>query len=108
MPELNAMFSALADPTRRAILARLLEGAASVGELAEPFSLGVRTISKHIAVLENAGLISRENQGQRRLSRLEARPLAQLDEWLGPYRSVWNERHANIDTVLANLKRKKQ
>jgi len=108
MSNLDAVFAALSDPTRRAILRRLLRGDASVGELAEPFSLSVRTISKHIAVLENAGLIARESRGQQRLSRLVPKRLAEVDAWLAPYRDVWIERHANIDELVTKLRGKKQ
>lgn len=105
MSNLDAVFSALADPTRRAILARLRTGEASVGELAEPFALGLRTVSKHIGVLEHAGLISRESRGQRRLSRLEPGALQSIDTWLDEYRDVWSERHANIARLLSDIRK---
>ena len=108
MRNLDMIFSALADPTRRAILARLRLGEASVGELAAPFALGLRTISKHIGVLEQAGLISRESQGQRRLSRLEPSALQNVDAWLDEYRGIWIERHANIDKLLSDIRKGKK
>ena len=86
---LNATFAALADSTRRAILARLASGQASVSELAEPFEMTQPAISKHLKVLERAGLISRERDAQRRPSRLVGRPLAEASEWLEQYRQFW-------------------
>src|SRR6187399_2955931 len=88
---LDATFSALADPTRRAILARLAQGEASVLELAQPFAMSQPAISKHLKVLERAGLISRRVDAQRRLSRIEARPLAEATGWLEDYRHFWEE-----------------
>jgi DNA-binding transcriptional ArsR family regulator len=99
---LDATFAALADRTRRAILARLRDGAASIGELAEPFDLTPRAISKHVAVLEAAGLVTRERDAQRRPSRLRAEPLISVDDWLEAYRPVWKGRfrrlHQQLDT----------
>ena len=89
---LSATFAALADPTRRAILARLGDGEATVTELAEPFSMTPRAVSKHIAVLEAAGLVSRGREAQRRPSRIRAEPLADIDRWLGSYRRLWEDR----------------
>lgn len=103
---LDAVFAALADPTRRAILARLAEGGAgdvSVAELAEPFQLSQPAISKHLKVLEQAGLVSRGRDAQRRPRRLEAAPLAGATEWLEKYRVFWEGRYARLDTVLASL-----
>src|SRR6201981_3869466 len=86
---LSTTFAALADPTRRAILARLAAGEATVGELAEPFSMTQPAVSKHLKVLEKAGLISRGRDAQRRPRRLEAKPLAEANEWLEGYRQFW-------------------
>ena len=101
---LDATFAALADPTRRAILARLAAGAASVTELAEPFAMSQPAISKHLRVLERAGLISSGRDAQRRPRRLEARPLAEADAWLENYRRFWEESFQRLDDVLAELK----
>lgn len=101
---LDATFAALADPTRRAILARLASGDASVLELAEPFELSQPAISKHIKVLERAGLVSRGRDAQRRPSRLEAKPLAEASEWLATYRQFWEGSYARLDAVLEELK----
>src|ERR671916_2837307 len=89
---LDATFSALADPTRRAILARLARGDASVTELAKPFAMSQPAISKHLKVLERAGLISRGRDAQRRPCRLQAKPLAEADGWLEAYRQLWESR----------------
>ncbi|PCC72203.1 DNA-binding transcriptional regulator, ArsR family [Nannocystis exedens] len=97
---LSTIFAALADPTRRAILERLRAGEASVVELAEPFALSVRAISKHIGVLEAAGLVTRERDGQRRPSRIRAEPLAHVDRWLEGYRQLWNRRFDRLDERL--------
>jgi DNA-binding transcriptional ArsR family regulator len=104
---LDATFSALADPTRRAILARLACGAATVNELAEPFAMSQPAISKHLKVLERAGLIARDREGQRRPSRLEAKRLAEASAWLEQYREFWETSFARLDAVLSDLKRKK-
>ena len=101
---LDATFAALADPTRRAILARLASGDASVTELAEPFSMSQPAISKHLKVLEHAGLVSRGRDAQRRPRRLEAKPLAQANEWLERYREYWEESFRNLDILLDELK----
>ena len=101
---LDATFAALADPTRRAILARLASGEASVNELAEPFRMSQPAISKHLKVLERAGLISRGRDAQRRPRRLEARPLAQASEWLEGYREFWEARFQNLDALLDVMK----
>jgi DNA-binding transcriptional ArsR family regulator len=97
---LDATFGALADRTRRAILARLRDGAASIGELAQPFDLTPRAISKHVAVLEAAGLVTRERDAQRRPSRLRAEPLMSVDEWLETYRPVWKGRFQRLHQQL--------
>jgi DNA-binding transcriptional ArsR family regulator len=101
---LNATFAALADPTRRAILARLALGEASVMELAEPFAMTQPAISKHLKVLERAGLISRGRDAQRRPRRLEAQPLAEANEWLENYRRFWEESFQRLDDLLDELK----
>src|SRR3954471_3826023 len=101
---LDATFAALADPTRRAILARLASGEASVPELAEPFAMTQPGISKHLKVLERAGLISRDRDAQRRPSRLEAKPLAEASEWLENYRQFWEASFERLDGLLDELK----
>ena len=101
---LDATFAALADPTRRAILARLAQGEASVLELAEPFSLSQPAISKHLKVLERAGLVSQGRDAQRRPRRLEAKPLAEATAWLERYRQFWERRFEKLDAVLDELK----
>ncbi len=105
---LDATFAALADPTRRAILARLASGQASVTELAEPFAMSQPAISKHLKVLERAGLISRGRDAQRRPRRLEAMPLAQVTEWLEGYRRFWEGSFQRLDTLLDELKTKRK
>ena len=101
---LDATFAALADPTRRAILARLASGAASVTELAEPFAMSQPAISKHLRVLEHAGLISRGRDAQRRPRRLEAKPLAEANDWLEHYRQFWEQSFNRLDDLLEELK----
>ena len=101
---LDATFAALADPTRRAILARLASGEASVTELAEPFAMTQPAISKHLKVLERSGLISRDRDAQRRPSRLEAKPLAEASEWLEHYRQFWETSFQRLDDLLVELK----
>jgi DNA-binding transcriptional ArsR family regulator len=101
---LDATFAALADPTRRAILARLASGEASVAELAEPFAMTQPAISKHLKVLERAGLISRGRDAQRRPRRLEAQPLAEATAWLEAYRRFWAGRFERLDALLDELK----
>ncbi len=103
--ELDATFQALADPTRRAILARLAQGEASVMELAEPFAMSQPAISKHLKVLENAGLISRGRDAQRRPCKLEAAPLAEATSWLIEYRKFWEKQFGQLDSLLDELKR---
>ena len=102
--QLDTTFAALADPTRRAILARLVKGEASVQELSEPFAMSQPAISKHLRVLERAGLISRGRDAQRRPCRLEAQPLAEANEWLERYRECWEQNFARLDTLLEELK----
>jgi DNA-binding transcriptional ArsR family regulator len=101
---LDATFAALADPTRRAILARLASGEASVMELTKPFAMTQPAISKHLKVLERAGLISRGRDAQRRPRRLEARPLAEATGWLEGYRQFWEGRFQRLDALLEQLK----
>lgn len=101
---LDATFTALADPTRRAILARLATGEASVTELAEPFSISQPAISKHLRVLERAGLISRGRDAQRRPRRIEAQPLADASGWLETYRRIWEGNYQRLDALLDQLK----
>lgn len=103
-PDLDAIFAALADPTRRAIVARLAVGEASVAELVEPFAMSQPAISKHLKVLERAGLVSRGRDAQRRPCRLEAQPLAQANEWLERYRKAWEQNFARLDLLLEELK----
>jgi DNA-binding transcriptional ArsR family regulator len=103
---LDATFAALADPTRRAILARLRAGEASVAELAEPFEMSQPAISKHLRVLERAGLVSSVRDAQRRPRRLEARPLAEATEWLEGYRRFWEASFARLDDLIEELKRR--
>ena len=101
---LSATFAALADPTRRAILARLASGQASVTELAEPFAMSQPAISKHLKVLERAGLISRGRDAQRRPRRLEPKPLADATQWLERYRRIWEGNYQRLDAVLGAMK----
>lgn len=100
---LNATFAALADPTRRAILARLASGEASVNELAEPFSMSQPAISKHLKILERAGLISGGRDAQRRPRRLEAAPLAEANQWLERYREFWDGSFRRLDALLVEM-----
>jgi DNA-binding transcriptional ArsR family regulator len=102
--QLSLTFSALADPTRRAILSRLARGEASVKELAEPFDMSLPAVSKHLKVLQRAGLISRSRHAQWRPCRLRARPLAEADRWLEGYRRFWEEAFGRLDTVLEQMK----
>lgn len=105
--QLNSTFAALADPTRRAILARLASGEATVSELAEPFDMTQPAISKHLKVLEQAGLISRDRDAQRRPSRLEPKRLAEASAWLDRYRQFWEASFNRLDAVLDDRTRKK-
>ena len=102
-PSLNSTFAALADPTRRAILARLALGETSVLELAKPFAMSQPAISKHLRVLEQAGLVSRGRDAQRRPRRLEAEPLAEATGWLMNYRDFWEASYERLDAVLDEL-----
>jgi len=101
---LDATFAALADPTRRAILARLALGEATVLELADPFDMTQPAISKHLKVLERAGLISRGRDAQRRPCRIEARALGEANDWLESYRRLWDSNFRKLDAVLQELK----
>jgi DNA-binding transcriptional ArsR family regulator len=101
---LDLTFAALADPTRRAILARLAAGEATVTELARPFAMSQPAISKHLKVLEGAGLVSRGQDAQRRPRRLEAKPLAVANEWLERYRKYWEANYERLDALLEELK----
>lgn len=102
--QLSAVFSALADPTRRAILTRLTQGDATVAELAAPFSVSQPAISRHLKVLEQAGLVSRSRRATARLSHLEAEPLREATEWLASYREYWDESYDRLDGLLAALR----
>jgi DNA-binding transcriptional ArsR family regulator len=103
---LDATFLALADPTRRAILARLAKGEASVSELAEPFAISQPAISKHLKVLERAGLIQAGQDGSRRPRRIDPRPLADASAWLERYREGWEQHFGRLDALLDELQRK--
>jgi DNA-binding transcriptional ArsR family regulator len=105
---LDATFAALADPTRRAILARLAAGAASVGELAEPFAMSQPAISKHLKVLERAGLVARGRAAQRRPRRIEGQPLAEASAWLERYRQFWEGTFQRLDALLDELKTREE
>ena len=104
--QLSSVFRALADPTRRAILERLAEGEASVSELAEPFDMSLPAISKHLKVLEKAGLITRGRDAQWRPCRLEVGPLKDVDSWMGAYRHFWEESFDRLDVYLQELQGK--
>ena len=101
--QLSLVFGALADPTRRAILTRLAEGEATVAQLAAPFSVSQPAISKHLKVLEHAGLVSRTRRATARLSRLEAAPLREVTTWLARYQRFWDESHERLDDLLTVL-----
>ncbi len=103
---LSARFAALADPTRRAILARLSDGEASVNELAAPFDMSLPAVSKHIKVLERAGLISRGREAQWRPCRLEAKALQPMDDWIAQYRALWVARFDKLETYLKDTRQK--
>ncbi|HEX9705799.1 MAG TPA: metalloregulator ArsR/SmtB family transcription factor [Gemmatimonadales bacterium] len=105
---LDATFAALADPTRRAILARLASGEASVTELARPFEMSQPAISKHLKVLERAGLVSRGRDAQRRPRRLAAKPLAEANGWLEGYRRFWEGSFRQLDTLLEQMKARRK
>ena len=108
MQHLDLVFSALADPTRRAILARLARGEATVNELVEPFELSQPTISKHLKVLEGAGLVSRGREAQFRPVRLNAAPLADAAEWIGDYRRFWEANFDRLEAYVDEMKRKEK
>ena len=101
--QLDSVFNALADPTRRAILARLTAGEANVAELAAPFRMSQPAVSRHLKVLEQAGLISRHRQATARLSRLEAEPLREATVWLADYREFWIQSYERLDELVARL-----
>ena len=101
--QLTATFAALADPTRRAILARLLTGECSVTELAEPFEMSMPAVSKHLRVLERAGLIARRREAQFRPCRIEPGPLKDVAQWMERYRAVWDERFDRLDAYLQQM-----
>jgi DNA-binding transcriptional ArsR family regulator len=101
--KLSVIFSALADPTRRAILARLMDGDATVSELAEPFDVTLPAISRHLKVLEAAGLITRSRNAQWRTSSLQAAPLKEVTDWMEPYRRFWDENFTRLDAHLKRL-----
>jgi len=103
---LDATFAALADPTRRAILSRLASGEASVTELAEPFEMSMPAISKHLKVLERAGLIARGREAQWRPCRLEPAPLKEVADWVGHYRTFWERRFERLDSYLREVQAK--
>src|SRR5579863_2332514 len=105
---LSTTFAALADPTRRAILARLVSGQVSVTELAEPFAMSMPAISKHLKVLEHAGLIARSREAQWRPCRLEAGPLKNVADWMERYRIFWEQSFDRLDDYLHELKNKKE
>jgi DNA-binding transcriptional ArsR family regulator len=104
--QLSTTFAALADPTRRAILSRLAKGQASVTEIAEPFDMTLPAISKHLKVLEHAGLIARGREAQWRPCRLEAGPLKDVDDWVERYRHFWEQSFDRLETYLQELQRK--
>ena len=104
--QLSTTFAALADPTRRAILARLLSGECSVTELAEPFDMSMPAVSKHLRVLERAGLIARRREAQWRRCRIEAGPLKEVATWAERYRHIWEERLDRLDKYLQHVKAK--
>lgn len=108
MDQLSAVFNALSDPTRRAILARLAEGDRTVAELTAPFGVSQPAISRHLKVLERAGLVSRNRRATTRPSHLEAEPLREASEWLARYQAFWDESHERLDALLAALQRPPQ
>jgi DNA-binding transcriptional ArsR family regulator len=106
--ELNSAFHALGDPTRRAILSRLVDGEATVSELMEPFRLTQPTISKHLKVLERAGLIEGGRDAQRRPRRLAPHAMQDIASWIEPFRQQWDSRFRNLDAHLANIKKQEK
>lgn len=105
---LSVTFAALADPTRRAILARLRSGECSVGELAQPFEMSKPAVSKHLRVLERAGLIAQRRDAQWRRCRIQAGPLKEVSEWAERYRQIWDARLDRLDTYLTNIQAKEK
>ena len=103
-PDLDAVFAALADPTRRAILSRLAAGEASVNEIAAPFEMSQPAVSKHLKVLERAGLVERDVDRQRRPARLKAEPMAEAAQWLETFRRFWSSSFDQLDSLLEELK----
>jgi DNA-binding transcriptional ArsR family regulator len=101
--QLDATFTALADPTRRAILARLMSGEASVNELAEPFSISQPAVSKHLKILERAGLVTRSRDATRRPVKIEAGPMREAADWLSNYRKFWEQSYQRLDALLEVL-----
>jgi DNA-binding transcriptional ArsR family regulator len=106
--QLSTTFSALADPTRRAILARLTEGEATVNELAAPHAMSLPSLSRHLKVLERAGLVVKGRSAQWRPCRLEAAPLVEADAWMAPYRSFFEKRFARLEAQLANERKEEE
>ena len=106
--ELSATFAALADPTRRAIVSRLAEGEATVNQLAEPFHLKLPTVSKHLKVLQRAGLVTQGRNAQWRPCRLETAPLKEVADWVNRYRRIWEERFGQLDVYLNELQAKER
>jgi DNA-binding transcriptional ArsR family regulator len=106
--ELSSIFAALADPTRRAILARLADGEATVNELAEPFPVSLQAVSKHLKVLERAGLITRGREAQWRPCRLETAPLVVASEWIGTYQETWQDRFERLDQEIDRIQHKQK
>lgn len=106
MDRLNETFAALADPTRRAIVMRLATGEATVNEIAEPFEISLPAISRHLKVLEQAGLIARSRSGQLRPCRIEAGPLKEIADWVDHYRGFWDQSFDRLDTFLLEIKEK--
>lgn len=108
MDRLSEVFSVLADPTRRAILARLAEGEATVNQLAEPFAMSLQAVSKHLKVLERAGLITRGKSAQWRPCRLEAEPLREVAVWVAGYQQFWTQRYDQLGEYLQQVQRQKE
>lgn len=106
--QISLTFAALADPTRRAILAKLAKGEASVTELAEPFKMSMPAISKHLKVLEKAGLIARAREAQYRPCRIEGAPLKQVSDWVEKYREIWEQRFDRLESYLQELKKEEE
>lgn len=107
LPNLDAVFAALADPTRRAILSQLIDGEASVNEIAAPFEMSQPAVSRHLKVLERAGLIERDIDQQRRPARLKARTMASAVDWLSEFEAFWKTSFDQLDDVLLNMKKDK-